>query len=63
MEAMISNLLSRFEQGRLSRRDLVQGLAMLAGASAPSSRPAAIVRAREMGAKPASASDCAKLCK
>ena len=34
MEAMISNLLSRFEQGRLSRRDLVQGLAMLAGSGA-----------------------------
>jgi hypothetical protein len=36
MEAMISNLLSRFEQGRLSRRDLVQGLAMLAGSQSMS---------------------------
>ena len=37
MEAMISKLLSRFEQGRLSRRDLVQGLAMLAGSGAVAS--------------------------
>src|SRR5215470_1239678 len=30
MEATISNLVSRFEKGSLSRRELVQGLAMLA---------------------------------
>jgi glyoxylase I family protein len=30
MESIISNLLTRFEQGSLSRRELVQGLAMLA---------------------------------
>jgi glyoxylase I family protein len=30
MESIISNLLTRFEKGSLSRRDLVQGLAMLA---------------------------------
>jgi catechol 2,3-dioxygenase-like lactoylglutathione lyase family enzyme len=30
MEAIISNLVARFEQGSLSRRELVQGLAMLA---------------------------------
>jgi catechol 2,3-dioxygenase-like lactoylglutathione lyase family enzyme len=30
MESVISNLLTRFERGSLSRRDLVQGLAMLA---------------------------------
>jgi len=30
METIISNLLTRFEKGSLSRRDLVQGLAMLA---------------------------------
>jgi catechol 2,3-dioxygenase-like lactoylglutathione lyase family enzyme len=30
MESIISNLLNRFEKGTLSRRDLVQGLAMLA---------------------------------
>lgn len=32
MEAIISSLLSRFEEGRVSRRELVQGLAMLAAA-------------------------------
>jgi glyoxylase I family protein len=31
MEAIISGLVSRFENGSLSRRQLVQGLAMLAG--------------------------------
>ena len=37
METMISDLVARFEKGSLSRRDLVQGLAMLAacGAAAP----------------------------
>jgi catechol 2,3-dioxygenase-like lactoylglutathione lyase family enzyme len=30
MESIISNLVSRFEKGSLSRRELVQGLAMLA---------------------------------
>jgi catechol 2,3-dioxygenase-like lactoylglutathione lyase family enzyme len=40
MEAMISNLVSRFEQGRLSRRDLVQGLAMLATAGGAASAQA-----------------------
>jgi len=33
MEALISNLLNRFEKGGLSRRELVQGLAMLTAAS------------------------------
>jgi len=33
MEAIISNLLNRFEKGGLSRRELVQGLAMLTAAS------------------------------
>ena len=32
MEAIISTLLSRFERGSITRRDLVQGLAMLAAA-------------------------------
>jgi len=32
MEAIISNLVNRFEEGTLSRRELVQGLAMLAAA-------------------------------
>ena len=34
MEAVISNLLSRFEKGSLSRRGLIQGLAMLAAGGA-----------------------------
>ncbi len=33
MEAVISNLVDRFERGALSRRELVQGLAMLAAGS------------------------------
>jgi catechol 2,3-dioxygenase-like lactoylglutathione lyase family enzyme len=37
MEAMISNLVSRFEKGALTRRELVQGLAMLATAGAGAS--------------------------
>src|ERR1700741_4583086 len=32
MEALISNMLKRFETGALSRRELIQGLAMLAAA-------------------------------
>jgi catechol 2,3-dioxygenase-like lactoylglutathione lyase family enzyme len=37
MESVISDLVQRFEQGNLSRRQLIQGLAMLAaaGAAAP----------------------------
>ena len=37
MEAVISNLLNRFESGALTRRGLVQGLAMLAATSCTSS--------------------------
>jgi hypothetical protein len=33
MEALISNLVNRFERGALTRRELVQGLTMLAAAS------------------------------
>ena len=33
MEAIISNLLNRFERGALTRRGLIQGLAMLTAAS------------------------------
>ena len=33
MEPIISDLLTRFEKGSLSRRDLVRGLAMLAGSA------------------------------
>ena len=34
MEAVISNMLKRFESGALNRRELIQGLAMLATAGA-----------------------------
>jgi catechol 2,3-dioxygenase-like lactoylglutathione lyase family enzyme len=37
MEAMISNLVSRFERGALTRRELVQGLALLTAASGTAS--------------------------
>jgi catechol-2,3-dioxygenase len=37
MEAIISNLVARFEQGSLSRRELVQGLAMLAASGTAAS--------------------------
>ena len=37
MEAMISNLVNRFERGALTRRKLIQGLAMLAAASGTAS--------------------------
>ena len=37
MESIISNLVSRFEKGSLSRRDLVQGLAMLAASGTAAS--------------------------
>jgi catechol 2,3-dioxygenase-like lactoylglutathione lyase family enzyme len=37
MEAIISDLVTRFEKGALSRRGLIQGLAMLAATSAASS--------------------------
>jgi len=37
MEAMIANLVNRFERGALSRRDLIQGLAMLAAAGGAAS--------------------------
>ena len=33
METIISNLVTRFERGALTRRELIRGLAMLAGAS------------------------------
>jgi lactoylglutathione lyase len=37
MEAMISNLVNRFERGALTRRELVQGLTMLTAASGTAS--------------------------
>ncbi|MSV34589.1 MAG: VOC family protein [Bryobacterales bacterium] len=47
MEAMISNLLRRFEKGALTRRELVQGLATLAAAGGT----AATSPAQEAGIK------------
>ncbi|SRR5579884_1727175 len=50
METIISNLLSRFENGSLSRRDLVHGLALLAAGAGAA--PAARAQAAGMkGAK------------
>ena len=37
METIISNLLKRFERGALTRRELIQGLAMLTAATGPAS--------------------------
>ena len=37
MQVMIANLLSRFERGAITRRELIQGLAMLSAASATAS--------------------------
>jgi len=37
MEAMIANLVNRFEKGALSRRELIQGLAMLTAAGGAAS--------------------------
>jgi catechol 2,3-dioxygenase-like lactoylglutathione lyase family enzyme len=38
MEAMIANLVSRYESGALTRRGLIQGLAMLAAAGGAASK-------------------------
>jgi catechol 2,3-dioxygenase-like lactoylglutathione lyase family enzyme len=46
MEAIISNLLSRFECGALSRRGLIQGLAMLAAGGAADAQDAGIKAAK-----------------
>src|ERR1700733_11561058 len=51
MEAIISNLLSRFEKGALTRRGLIQGLAMLTAASGTASEaqvPAAGIKAAKI---------------
>src|SRR4051812_24400852 len=42
MESIISNLLNRFEKGSLSRRELVQGLALLAASGTGASAQADI---------------------
>jgi catechol 2,3-dioxygenase-like lactoylglutathione lyase family enzyme len=47
MEAMISNLVRRFEKGALTRRELVQGLTVLAAAGAGASS----ARGQENGVK------------
>jgi len=49
MEAIISNLLNRFESGALTRRGLIQGLAMLTAAGATEST----VEAQDSGLKAA----------
>src|SRR6266478_6180457 len=41
MESIISNLISRFEKGSLSRRDLVSGLALLAASGTGAAAAAA----------------------
>jgi len=50
MEAMISSLVSRFEQGALTRRGLIQGLAMLtaAGGTAQAQAPQGGIRAAKI---------------
>ncbi len=45
MESMISSLLKRYETGGLTRRDLIQGLALLAAGTAASSAAAQTVPA------------------
>jgi catechol 2,3-dioxygenase-like lactoylglutathione lyase family enzyme len=42
MEAIIANMLKRFESGALNRRELIQGLAMLATAGATAAEAAAV---------------------
>jgi len=49
MEAMIANLVSRFEKGALTRRELVQGLTMLASAGGST----AVAQAQDAGIKAA----------
>lgn len=49
MDAIISGLLSRFDRGALTRRDLVQGLTMLATAGGSAS----VARAQAIGLKAA----------
>lgn len=49
MEALISNLLSRFERGLLTRRELVQGLTLLAaGAKATAQGQASALKATKV---------------
>jgi catechol 2,3-dioxygenase-like lactoylglutathione lyase family enzyme len=51
MEAIVSHLLSRFEKGALTRRGLVQGLAMLAaagGTELQAQAPAAVIKSAKI---------------
>ncbi len=47
MEAIISDLVKRFERGTLSRRHLIQGLTMLAAASSEWERRESSYRSTE----------------
>jgi catechol 2,3-dioxygenase-like lactoylglutathione lyase family enzyme len=49
MNAIVSNLLNRFDRGALTRRDLIQGLAMLTAASGADS----LAQAQDAGIKAA----------
>jgi catechol 2,3-dioxygenase-like lactoylglutathione lyase family enzyme len=49
MNAIVSNLLNRFDRGALTRRDLIQGLAMLTAASGAGS----LAQAQDAGIKAA----------
>jgi len=53
MEAIISNLLHRFERGALTRRGLIQGLTMLAAASGTASQAQAPAAGAATGIKAA----------
>ena len=48
MEAIISNLLTRFEKGALSRRGLIQGLTMLTAASGTAHAQASGIKAAKI---------------
>lgn len=52
MKPVISDLVERYERGGLSRRDLIQGLALLVAASAASSAAPAATDAPVSGATP-----------
>jgi len=53
MVAMISSLVNRFEKGMLTRRELVQGLSMLAAASGAASAQVPSAQAQDAGIKAA----------
>jgi catechol 2,3-dioxygenase-like lactoylglutathione lyase family enzyme len=53
MDAMISNLVSRFEKGSLTRRELIQSLSILAAASGAASAQVASEQSKAPGIKAA----------